>query len=173
MQAPLASALPARPLLSLDLCPLHQSRRYPLGSQPVKRPQPRVGLSSRTLPFGTAPGDPPRPELGDTGGRTRYLNNMLTVQEAAGIVKLTQWAIYRAIARGDLVAYKPGGRLRINEDDLQAWLEATRVSPAAPEQPPAPRIVPPPDLIASPRRGSTEDTLRARVRAKRRKQSAA
>ena len=45
---------------------------------------------------------------------------VLTVQEAAGVVKLTQWAIYRAIKRGDLVAYKPGGRLRIDEVDLQA-----------------------------------------------------
>ncbi len=52
---------------------------------------------------------------------------MLTVQEAADSVRLTQWAIYRAIQRGDLAAYKPGGRLRIREDDLDAWLESTRV----------------------------------------------
>ena len=38
---------------------------------------------------------------------------MLTVKEAAAGVRLTQWAIYRAIQRGDLTAYKPGGRLRI------------------------------------------------------------
>lgn len=98
---------------------------------------------------------------------------MLTVQEAATIVKLTQWAIYRAIQRGDLVAYKPGGRLRINEDDLQAWLEATRVSPPNTPAPLPARIVPPPDMIAPSRRNPAEDTLRARVRAKRRKQSAA
>ena len=104
---------------------------------------------------------------------------MLTVQEAATIVKLTQWAIYRAqeelveVAREDLVAYKPGGRLRINEDDLQAWLEATRVSPPSTPPPLPARIVPPPDMIAPSRRNPAEDTLRARVRAKRRKQSAA
>jgi excisionase family DNA binding protein len=56
---------------------------------------------------------------------------MLTVQEAATQVKLTQWAIYRAIRRGDLVAYKPRGRLRIDELDLRAWLDSTRVSPAS------------------------------------------
>jgi excisionase family DNA binding protein len=72
---------------------------------------------------------------------------VLTVQEAASVVKLTQWAIYRAIQRDDLVAYKPAGRLRINEKDLDAWLEATRVTPAASPQQPA-RMVPPPDLVA-------------------------
>jgi excisionase family DNA binding protein len=98
---------------------------------------------------------------------------MLTVQEAASQVRLTQWAIYRAIRRGDLVAYKPGGRLRIAEEHLQAWLDATRVSPVAPAtRRPAQPVVPPPALVGSPRRGSADDTLRARVRATRRKQSA-
>ena len=97
---------------------------------------------------------------------------VLTVQEAASVVKLTQWAIYRAIQRGDLVAYKPGGRLRINEKDLDAWLEATRVTPAASSPQPA-RMVPPPDLVAPSRRETADGTLRARVRAQRRKRSAA
>lgn len=98
---------------------------------------------------------------------------MLTVQEAADLVRLTQWAIYRAIQRGDLVAYKPGGRLRINEDDLQAWLDATRVSPQTPAVAAPPRVVPPPELIGPARHHASEGTLRARVRAKRRGQSAA
>jgi excisionase family DNA binding protein len=98
---------------------------------------------------------------------------MLTVQEAATQVKLTQWAIYRAIQRGDLVAYKPGGRLRINEIDLQSWLESTRVRPA-----PAPdrlaRQVPPSLALTGSKRSRVADgTLRARVRARRRNQSAA
>jgi excisionase family DNA binding protein len=52
---------------------------------------------------------------------------VLTVKEAAAAVRLTQWAIYRAIQRGELTAYKPCGRLRIHKDDLDAWLESTRV----------------------------------------------
>jgi excisionase family DNA binding protein len=44
---------------------------------------------------------------------------MLTAQEAAARVRLTQWAIYRAIQRGELTAYKPGGRLRIRSEDLR------------------------------------------------------
>jgi excisionase family DNA binding protein len=104
----------------------------------------------------------------------KEIQTMLTVQEAASQVKLTQWAIYRAIQRGDLVAYKPGGRLRINETDLQSWLESTRVSPGAPAQArPAPRSLPVPPLTGSRRADVNEDALRARVRAKRRKQSAA
>jgi excisionase family DNA binding protein len=99
---------------------------------------------------------------------------VLTVQEAATQVKLTQWAIYRAIQRGDLVAYKPGGRLRINEIDLQSWLESTRVSPSASALArPAPRPVPVPPLTGSTQRGHADDTLRAGVRARRRKRSAA
>ncbi len=99
---------------------------------------------------------------------------MLTVQEAADLVRLTQWTIYRAIARGALVAYKPGGRLRINEDDLQAWLESTRVSPSQPTQARVPQpVVPPPALARSSGRPHGDGSLRARVRASRRKQSAA
>jgi excisionase family DNA binding protein len=77
---------------------------------------------------------------------------MLTVQEAATQVRLTQWAIYRAIRRGDLVAYKPGGRLRIAEEHLQAWLDATLVSPVAPApRRPAQPVAPPPALVGSSR----------------------
>jgi excisionase family DNA binding protein len=98
---------------------------------------------------------------------------MLTVQEAATQVKLTQWAIYRAIRRGDLVAYKPGWWLRIDELDLRAWLDSTRVSPA-----PAPdrlaRQVPPSLALTGSKRSRVADgSLRARVRARRRNQPAA
>ena len=56
---------------------------------------------------------------------------VLTVKEAAAGVGLTQWAIYRVIQRGELTAYKPCGRLRIHEADLDAWLESTRVTAEA------------------------------------------
>jgi excisionase family DNA binding protein len=98
---------------------------------------------------------------------------MLTVQEAATQVKLTQWAIYRAIRRGDLVAYKPGGRLRIDELDLRAWLDSTRVSPAPAPDRLARQVPPSLALTGSKRSRVADDTLRARVRARRRNQSAA
>ena len=82
-----------------------------------------------------------------TAGRLR---GMLTVKEAAAGVRLTQWAIYRAIQRGDLTAYKPGGRLRIYESDLEAWLQSTRVR--AQDQPPARTVRMLPPLHARSRR---------------------
>ena len=90
------------------------------------------------------------------------MRGMLTVKEAAAGVRLTQWAIYRAIQRGDLTAYKPGGRLRIYESDLEAWLQSTRTV----------RMLPPlaPDRAA--RRSSESGSLRARVRARRGEQAA-
>ena len=69
---------------------------------------------------------------------------MLTVKEAAAGVRLTQWAIYRAIQRGDLTAYKPGGRLRIYESDLEAWLQSTRVHAQNPPPARTVRMLPPP-----------------------------
>ena len=92
---------------------------------------------------------------------------MLTVKEAAAAVRLTQWAIYRAIQRGELTAYKPCGRLRIHKDDLDAWLESTRV-PVEARAAAAPLAVLPPIAAARrvPRR-SADGSLRARVRARR------
>jgi excisionase family DNA binding protein len=98
---------------------------------------------------------------------------MLTVKEAAAGVRLTPWAIYRAIQRGELTAYKPGGRLRIYESDLEAWLQSTRVrandrSTARPVH-----VLPPGTPDRGARRQQVSGSLRARVRANRAKQTAA
>jgi excisionase family DNA binding protein len=98
---------------------------------------------------------------------------MLTVQEAADRVRLTQWAIYRAIQRGDLVAFKPGGRLRIEEADLVAWLESTRVAPAQRPRARSARIATATALDGALRPRASADSLRARVRARRGKASTA
>jgi excisionase family DNA binding protein len=93
---------------------------------------------------------------------------MLTVQEAAERVRLTHWAVYRAIRRGDLAAFKPGGRLRIDEADFTAWLESTRVQaePRLPSQPVRTAPASAMDATLRPRKAATE-SLRARVRARR------
>lgn len=65
---------------------------------------------------------------------------VLTVRDVAGRVGLSEWAVRRAIADGQLVAYKPRGRLRVTEDDLAAWIASTRVVPTAADVPPIPRI---------------------------------
>ena len=51
------------------------------------------------------------------------LPTLLTLDEACEIVRLSPWAIRRAIARGELHAYRPCGRIRIPSEALAAWLE--------------------------------------------------
>ena len=98
---------------------------------------------------------------------------MLTIQEAAERVRLTQWAIYRAIQRGELIAYKPGGRLRIREADLESWLESTRVQAKARSTPRRAPSPPPGVIGAAARPRASADSLRARVRTSRGKRRAA
>jgi excisionase family DNA binding protein len=98
---------------------------------------------------------------------------VLTVREAAEHVRLTQWAIYRAIQRGDLAAFKPGGRLRIQEADLDAWLESTRVEAKPRSAQRSRRLAPAAALDGTVRPRPATDSLRARVRATRRNHTAA
>jgi excisionase family DNA binding protein len=98
---------------------------------------------------------------------------MLTVKEAAEQVRLTQWAIYRAIQRGELTAYKPGGRLRIRAADLEEWLESTRVAAKGRATARSVRVTPAGALAGAARPRAAADSLRARVRASRGKRTAA
>jgi excisionase family DNA binding protein len=93
--------------------------------------------------------------------------------EAAALAGLSTRAIYRAIQRGELTAYKPGGRLRIYESDLEAWLHSTKVHAKNPPGARPAHVLPPgtPDRRA--RRRQVSGSLRARVRANRAKQTAA
>lgn len=73
-------------------------------------------------------------------------DRLLTVPEVAEHVQLDETTVRRAIRRGELVASKPCGQLRISPDAVTEWLEQTRVQrpveiPRAPA-PRAPRTVP-------------------------------
>lgn len=54
---------------------------------------------------------------------------LLTVQEVADAMKVSGKTVRRLIKRGDLRAYKVGdrGQLRVNELDLEGYLEGQRV----------------------------------------------
>jgi excisionase family DNA binding protein len=52
---------------------------------------------------------------------------LLSVKEVTQRVPLGPDAIYRAISRGELQAFKRCGRVMIDETDLAAWVEAGRV----------------------------------------------
>jgi excisionase family DNA binding protein len=94
---------------------------------------------------------------------------VLTVKQAAAGVGLTQWAIYRVIQRGELIAYKPCGRLRIREEDLDAWLESTKVTAEARAAARRPAMLPPNVYGHTVRMRSADASLRDRVRAERSK----
>ena len=82
-------------------------------------------------------------------------------------MRLTQWAIYRAIRRGDLAAYKPGGRLRIREADLEGWLESTRVQADVRAPARSLSVTTVGALAGAARPRAAADSVRARVRASR------
>jgi excisionase family DNA binding protein len=54
---------------------------------------------------------------------------LLTVEQVAELCGLSRRSVYRAVDAGELVAYRPRGRVRIPEAALEAWLEACRVTP--------------------------------------------
>lgn len=44
-------------------------------------------------------------------------------------VGLSEWAVRRAIHAGELAAFKIRGQLRVDDRDLDLWLEGCRVTP--------------------------------------------
>jgi excisionase family DNA binding protein len=84
---------------------------------------------------------------------------LLTLQEASQRVRLSPWALRRAISRGELDASKPAGRIRISEQAIEDWLKLTRVGP---DVAPARKALPPMGGVRS--RSEREDSFRARLR---------
>ncbi len=55
---------------------------------------------------------------------TRHGTVLLSPADAAALAQVSRATIYREIERGQLRAYKAGGRLlRIDPDDFRHWLE--------------------------------------------------
>ena len=54
---------------------------------------------------------------------------LLTVQEVADTMKVSEKTVRRLIKRGDLAAYRVGdrGQLRVKERDLEQYVNAQRV----------------------------------------------
>ena len=54
---------------------------------------------------------------------------LLTVQEVAEAMRVSEKTVRRLIKRGDLTAYKVGdrGQLRVKEGELERYIEAQRV----------------------------------------------
>lgn len=54
------------------------------------------------------------------------MSTYLTLADAVEIVPVAQITLRRAIKRGDLTAYRIGGKLLIRPDDLDRWIQAHR-----------------------------------------------
>lgn len=63
--------------------------------------------------------------------------NLLTVQEVAEAMRVSEKTVRRLIKRGDLSAYKVGdrGQLRVKEGELDRYLESQRVEVHVIEEP--------------------------------------
>ncbi len=59
--------------------------------------------------------------------------DLLTLQEAADELKVHYMTAYRWVRKGDLAAFKVGGRLRISREALHEYITARRVQTGIPE----------------------------------------
>jgi MerR family transcriptional regulator, light-induced transcriptional regulator len=59
-------------------------------------------------------------------------SDLLTLQEAADALKVHYMTAYRWVRRGELPAFKAGGRLRVRAEDLQAFVQDRQVDTALP-----------------------------------------
>lgn len=73
------------------------------------------------------------------------MTDYLSVQQAAELANLSDKTIRRAIAAGDLEAFRVGRAIRLRTPDVQAWVEADPVRPSLVpglERQPRPRRLP-------------------------------
>jgi hypothetical protein len=59
----------------------------------------------------------------------------LTVLEVATLARCEHKRVRRAIASGQLVAFRPAGKLLVREEDARAWIERHAVHAARPKEP--------------------------------------
>jgi excisionase family DNA binding protein len=66
---------------------------------------------------------------------------LLTVRQVAQRLALDDSTVRRLIQRGKLTGRKLGGCVRVREEDLEAYLEASKITAATPTPtPPRPRV---------------------------------
>lgn len=55
-------------------------------------------------------------------------DEILTLKELAGYLKLTEKTAYRLAAEGKLPGFKVGGSWRFKSEDIDAWIEKQKAS---------------------------------------------
>lgn len=63
---------------------------------------------------------------------TQEAEDLLTLQEAADELKVHYMTAYRWVRRGELPAFKAGGRLRVRRSELEAYIESRQVETGLP-----------------------------------------
>jgi len=53
-------------------------------------------------------------------------DEVLTLQEVAGLLKIAERTAYMMVQRGDLPGFKVGGQWRFKRKDIDAWMEAQK-----------------------------------------------
>jgi excisionase family DNA binding protein len=66
----------------------------------------------------------------------------LTVLEVAVLARCEHKRVRRAIASGQLVAFRPAGKLLVREEDVRAWIERHPVNATRIKEPRPARAVP-------------------------------
>lgn len=61
--------------------------------------------------------------------------SLLTVRQVAEQLSISETMTYRLLDRGDIPKIKIGGAVRIDPDDLRAYLNAQRTPKTEPQQP--------------------------------------
>lgn len=74
----------------------------------------------------------PEPHHSASGAGQSPESALLTLQEAADRLKVHYMTAYRWVRKGELPAFKTGGRLRVRESDLVAFVERREVDTALP-----------------------------------------
>ncbi len=67
--------------------------------------------------------------------RRRTLTDPMTVEQVADYLQLNKLTVYRYIRAGELPAVRIGRAIRVLRPDVEAFLEAHRVRPAARQEP--------------------------------------
>lgn len=55
--------------------------------------------------------------------------HLLTVEEAARILRRKPWSVYQAAKRGEIPAHKIGRSVRFRADELETYIEQCRICP--------------------------------------------
>ena len=61
------------------------------------------------------------------GRRWQSIPELMTVNEVAAALRLSRSRVYELIATGDLLAYRPGGRIRIPAEAVRTFLRDSRL----------------------------------------------